>query len=467
MDYNQHVQHQILQNDKRTQLPFDNIYSNRMGEGDPHNGGIPKESLVFSDTDWNPRPPKPLRLDMPPAGVSDVFNSPTQPSASSYGQFSGSQLDLQESPLIARSTDGFEFQSSQLLTPDLSTDNSTYLSSPGIENNSSYFPLVDGLKENEEPTEYQYFNGLTNLTDKKAYLDKNNNVPKTSNTAFLEYILDSVTNQEDADSVTTLDKKYFDNEFKEEEEVTVDDILRDDPFVELNTLTIQSRGGGPSSGPGGLSENAPFNSDAVSGLGINFNMHSGPTPKSGQNRSHSFSIASASTPSIVDTSGAKYNKSDNDTFKSPKKKSVSSFPARHLISNFKSTPKKSLRKIKSFNNIIPQQSPSGKNQPFSFSECSNTFSINSNTSNSYSFIIENNSISNNSKAKKKPAVKQYPMISESTLEKSLDSAPDNNKQSGGNSLPSLAKKAPSPHILKDMRSGMTLFQLNLGSNSKK
>lgn len=437
-----------------------------MGEGEPYHDGIPKEGLTFSDNDWNPKPPKPLRLEMPPAGVPDVFNSPTQPSSASYGHFSGSQLDLQASPLNARSADGFEFQSSQLLTPDLSTDNSTYLSSPGVENNSGYFSLVDGLKENDETTEYQYFKGPTNLTDRKTYVDKNTNVPKTSNTAFLEYILDSVANQEDADSVTTLDKKYFDSEFKEEE-VTVDDILRDDPFAELNTLTVQARSGGPSLGPGGLSENAPFNSNAVSGLGINFNMHSSPINKSGQNRSHSISAISASTPSVVETSGDKYNKLDNDTIKSPKKKSVSSFPARHLISNFKSTPKKSLRKIKSFNNIIPQQSPSMKNQPFSFSECSNTFSINSNTSNSYSFIIENNSISNNSKAKKKPPVKQCPMISESTLEKSLDSAPDNNKQSGEYSLPPLAKKTSSPHILKDMRSGMTLFQLKLGSNSKK
>lgn len=129
-----------------------------------------------------------------------------------------------------------------------------------------------------------------------------------------------------------------------------------------------------------------------------------------------------------------------------------------LSSATKLAPKKILKKSISFNgNIsnansnfaapISQIGPFTKvDQSFSFNDCSNTFALN--LQNDYSFIIENNNLQNKMK-KRSNSKGERPILRHSSTFGNFDSPSISNRNS--------------PKVLKNMKSGMGMFQIDFNT----
>lgn len=219
-------------------------------------------------------------------------------------------------------------------------------------------------------------------------------------------------------------------DFPDTTNVTIDDILKEDPFVDLKPETTDNEASFMScfldldelSG-----DDIPVKTEELSGLGI-------------------YSIDHHQS-----DDGAKPGKRTGDRLGAEETK-----PAPHAARSEKASKERTLKKSKSFSGnatMVPKagsgtgspHTPSTRQRPkFSFSECSGEFAVQS----LYSFVLENLAMAGN-----KPSTSRRPErpIMKRAVTYALDTSPTK------------ASDVPPP-LLKNMESGCLQFQVDLGKN---
>lgn len=140
--------------------------------------------------------------------------------------------------------------------------------------------------------------------------------------------------------------------------------------------------------------------------------------------------------------------------------------------NMKTDNRKGLKKSSSFaglSNALRLMQPSKEQPKFSLSELSTTFPVNSTNTNNFSFVIENNLAALNSeKSKKKSMTKP---LDRPALKKASSFMETMSKSTYPSYTPHVAHSHSSgistPKVLKSMKSGMVLFQLQLNKSQSK
>lgn len=284
------------------------------------------------------------------------------------------------------------------------------------------------------------------------------------------------------DSISSLEDKHSE-ENDVDKEITIDDLLKDDPFLELTSPT---KIGDDSNDNSLISSLIDFDDvphlqpqqNNFVGLGLDLNLELDnmlngiPTNET--------NLKSNSNLSLYNKQSTPEQEILTESFKSPRKKSTS--PSKSSTNNSNSPTNKVLRKSSSFggtiphsmsNSSVPAMPPLKNKTNFSLSECSNTFPVNSSTSNNFSFVIEKKSLSLSlstklrrrslpkiiSKSNERSSTKKGSSISEPSINKPSYYPPASHHQSTSSS-------SSSPKVLRNMKSGLILFQLQLNDNEK-
>lgn len=316
-------------------------------------------------------------------------------------------------------------------TPQMMNGGAIFTGNMLLQTPASVVPVAAGQHGpiQSSPSELQHLNKpgfgyYSTTSEKTASLGNSDAIfPDTFKSETSSAILNEITPE---DMFATLTEPE-DGDFPDTTNVTIDDILKDDPFVDLKPKASENDESFMScfldlddlSG-----EDIPGKGNDLNGLGIyGFEKAAGkktikPSKRSGD--------------SIVTESMASVTHSE------------------------KASKERKLKKSKSFNGnstILSKsgsgspKTPSMKQQPqFSFSECSGAFAIQS----LYSFVLENLAMAGN-----KPSTSREPNrpLMKRAVSYALDSSPSKSANDG----------APS-HPLKSMESGCLQFQVNLGKN---
>ncbi|EDK36713.2 predicted protein [Meyerozyma guilliermondii ATCC 6260] len=240
----------------------------------------------------------------------------------------------------------------------------------------------------------------------------------------------SMLNQISPEDIFATSTEPEEGDFPDTTNVTIDDILKEDPFVDLKPETTDNEASFMScfldldelSG-----DDIPVKAEELSGLGI-------------------YSIGKDHG-----DDGVKSGKRTGDILAAETIKTTS-----HAARSEKASKERTLKKSKSFSGnatmvtkvnsgLGTPHTPSTKQRPkFSFSECSGEFAVQS----SYSFVLENSAMAGN-----KPSTSRRPErpIMKRAVTYALDTSPTKTSD-----VP--------PPLLKSMESGCLQFQVDLGKN---
>ncbi|CUM48963.1 uncharacterized protein AC631_03161 [Debaryomyces fabryi] len=524
--------HQYIPNkEPASQLSIETIPFN--AQTNPINGaGINNHSLQFSPTNeqFRPMPPqqviRPQIVDSSPTSTShDMFQSPTQ-LTSQMNRFHLQTPTTDSSPVFSNnnkngSTNVHVFQT---VTPTNSIPRSNYQNQYVFTQNQHATPIMVGqatMNMSPNANSYQH-NQLANqhlvqqqfLMQQQHLMAQNNQfIPANPMNQNIEHkvtkqvdndkkvshsrkssVASSVTkpskpkksSRSKKDSFSSLEDLKASDVYEYDKEITIDDLLKDDPLLELTSpVALEDES----------NDNSLFSSfidyDDMSqpqpnfvglGLDLDFNLNeimnepstNGSTVKSNSNLSLYKRPSTPEQDKLIEQFGSPKKKSS-----SPKSsRTPSSSPTKYSLD-------KVIQKSDTLIGAVPRSSsnssinttPVNRSQPsFSLSECSNTFPVNSNTTNNFSFVIEKKSFSIQSNSNSKLRRKSLPKISQKVNErpsvKKANSVTDASIVKPSNHTPiahhhSSSSLATSPKVLRNMKSGMLLFQLDLNNNGNK
>lgn len=350
-------------------------------------------------------------------------------------------------------------------------------------------PGIEEVDDEEEPPLVTDFAETSNYedaasTDKHTFLLTQNDlalsndmVEKAPDSSYMNYNDNSNSSMESRKSqfALQLPESISATLPEETEELTIEDLLKEDPIFELdqeesaencNSNSNVTNHGNPN-GLSNLFAQSVENVEPFNGLGINFD--------SGNNN---FKSQTYDNDSAFETSSCQSSGSEEKQETVPESFGISGLELVPLHKNswsgelpyLKPPPKRRIKKANSYAgvpsfNVSNRPASTLKKEPsFSLSDCSNTFSVNN--TNTYSFIIENESIGTDSKSKRKflPKNCDYsPMRSSNSVADTKVTKPSTSSHSTSHSSSS---STSSPKVFKNMKSGMVHFQLRLNKNQK-
>lgn len=285
------------------------------------------------------------------------------------------------------------------------------------------------------------------------------------------------------DSFSSLEDFKGSDTYEHDKEITIDDLLKDDPLLELTSpVALEDESNDNSLFSSFIEfDDMPQPQPSFIGLGLDFDLDLGGALNDGS--ANESTVKSNSSLSLSKRPSTPENDKLFELFVTPRKKMGS--PSK--LSSGANSPNKggqerSLEKSNSCTairhsalNSSINSIPLNKNQPkFSLSECSNTFPVNSNTTNNYSFIIEKKSFSvpshTNSKARRKSLPKMAQKSNERPVMRKMSTDASITKPSIQSPTTvhqaSNSTSVSSPKVLRNMKSGMLLFQLELNNGNK-
>ena len=289
------------------------------------------------------------------------------------------------------------------------------------------------------------------------------------------------------DSFSSLEDLKASEMYEYDKEITIDDLLKDDPLLELTSPVALEDESHDNSLFSSFIDYEDISQPQPNFVGLGLDLDFSLSEIMNDPSANESTVKSNSNLSLCKRPATPEQDKLIELFVSPKKKSSSSPKSSSTTSN--SPTKLSLDKLfqkpdtfigtmpRSASNSSINTTPTNKNQPsFSLSECSNTFPVNSHTTNNFSFVIERESFSvqsnSNSKLRRKSLPKINQKVNERPTMKKTSSVTDASIVKP-NSHPPLAHHnsssslVTSPKVLRNMKSGMLLFQLDLNNNGNK
>lgn len=359
---------------------------------------------------------------------------------------------------------------------------------------NSYFSptFPPGIEEVEDEEEVPLMTDFTQTTDyqevpsvdKHTFLLTQNDFDLSTNMMEEAPKSSYMNNNNNSDSSMESRKTRFEPQLsehmstilpKDKEQLTIEDLLKEDPIFELDqegnadnsTVANKLPDFGNSNGLSSLFaqpvENVEPFDGTFDGLGINLDL--GDITHKNQSNCKD---------SAYETSSCHSSSSEEKQETTPKTFGNQAILHKNSWSGelpyLKPPPKRRIKKANSYAgvpsfNVANKPASNLKKEPsFSLSDCSNTFSVNN--TKTYSFIIENETMGTDPKGKRKFLPKNAdfsPMRSTSNVTDTRVTKPTASSHSLSHSSSS---STSSPKAFKNMKSGMVHFQLRLNKNRK-
>lgn len=527
MSYHQY----IPSKEPASQLSIETIPFN--AQTNPINGtSISNPSLQLSPTNeqFRPMPPqqiiRPQMADSSPTSIShDMFQSPTQ-LTSQMNRFHLQTPTTECSPVFSNNNKNGSnnVPAFQTVTPTNSIPRSNYQNQYVFTQNNHATPIMVGQPTmNMSPSAItQMQNQLANqhlvqqqfLMQQQQLMAQNNqfvlanpinhnvehkvtkqvdNEKKVSHSRKSS-VASSVTkpskpkkpSRSKKDSFSSVEDLKTSEVYEYDKEITIDDLLKDDPLLELTSPVALEDESNDNSLFSSFIDYEDMSQPQPNFVGLGLDLDFNLNEIMNEPSTNGSTIKSSSNLSLYKRPSTPEQDKLIELFVSPRKKSTSpkssstrsSSPTKYSLDKLIQKPDTSSGTVpRSSSNSSINTTPANRSQPsFSLSECSNTFPVNSNTTNNFSFVIEKKSFSIQSNANSKLRRKSLPKISQKVNErpsvKKTSSVTDASIVKPSNHTPiahhhSGSSLASSPKVLRNMKSGMLLFQLDVNNNGNK